>query len=253
VRRGRKVGIALLVVLVLLLGVVIVADRVGASIAEDKIAEQAAAEMRKAGATAATEPQVEIGGFPFLTQVVAGSYDRITIKAQQARSGDIKLETLTLVATDVKAATSDLLAGRGPVTATQLTGTATMSWDTVKSLIQLSGLPVPFDPSQLQVRVVDNRVELRLPVVVAGFATTLRAKGQINIADGKVQLRLTDVGTEGTELPPAARALINQYRNRLTATIRTPQMPYQLLIRNVESTPDGVNVTATAADVTLSG
>jgi len=249
--RGRKVGITLLVVLVLLLGLVIIADRVGASTAEDRIADQAAVEMQKAGATSQGKPDVEIGGFPFLTQVLSGSYERITIKAQQPRSKDIKLEQMTLVATDVKAAASDLLNGRGPITAGRLTGTATMSWDTVKSLIELSGLPVPFDPSTLQIKVLDNNVELRLPVTVAGFSTTLRAKGVVSVAAGKVQLRLTDVGTDGAELPPAARALLNQYRSRLQATIRTPQMPYKLAINKVESSEAGILATASSDNVQL--
>jgi hypothetical protein len=194
---------------------------------------------------------VEIGGFPFLTQVAGGSYDKITISAREARSGDIKLDTMTIVATDVKAAASDLMNGRGPVTASQLTGTATMNWDTVKSLIELSGLSVPFDPSTLEISVLDNKVELRLPIELAGFSTVLKATGEVSVAGGKVQLRLTDIGTENADLPAPARALLNQYRNRLTATIRTPQMPYSLVINKVESSSSGVLVTASANGVQL--
>jgi hypothetical protein len=251
VGRGRKIGIALLVMLVLLLGLVIVADRVGAGVAEDRIAEQAAQELKKAGATTATEPEVKIGGFPFLTQVLGGTYDSITITADKPQSNDIKLETMTIVATDVKAAASDLLNGRGPVTANEITGTATMSWDTVRSLITLANLPVPFDPATLQIKVVDNNVELRLPIALAGFSTTLVAKGTIAVAEGKVNLALSDVSAEGVELPRAAQTLLNNIKNRLTASIRTPQMPYTLTIRNVETTAAGVKVTATAADVQL--
>lgn len=249
--RGRKIGIGLLVMLVLLLGLVIIADRVGAGVAEDRIAEQAATELKKAGATTASEPKVEIGGFPFLTQVLGGNYDKITITADKPQSEDIKLETMTIVATDVKAAASDLLNGRGPVTANEITGTATMSWDTVRSLISLANLPVPFDPATLQVKVVNNNVELRLPLELAGYKTTLVANGTIAVAEGKVNLKLSDVKAEGVELPRAAQTLLNNIKNRLTATIRTPKMPYTLTIKNIETTADGVRVTATAADVQL--
>jgi hypothetical protein len=251
VGRGRKALIALLVVFVVLFGLVIVADRVLAGIAEDKIAEQAAAEMRKAGATSDGDPSVKIDGFPFLTQVAGGNYEKITITAKDARNDDIQLETMTIVATDVKAAAGDLMNGRGPVTADRLTGTATMTWDTVRSLIELSGLSVPFDPSELQITVADNKVELRLPIELAGFSTVLKATGEVTVAQGKVQLKLTDIGTENAELPAPARALLNQYRNRLTATIRTPQMPYSLVINKVETGPNGVLVIATASGVQL--
>jgi hypothetical protein len=251
VGRGRKIGIALLVMLVLLLGLVIVADRVGAGVAEDRIGQQAADELRKAGATTASDPKVEIGGFPFLTQVLGGSYEKITISADNPQSNDIKLETMTIVATDVKAAASDLLNGRGPVTANQLTGTATMSWDTVRTLIQLANLPVPFDPATLQVKVVNNNVELRLPLELAGFETTLVATGEITVADGKVDLKLSNVDAEGVNIPSAARRILDQFKNRLTASIRTPQMPYTLTIRSIDTDANGVRIVATASDVQL--
>jgi hypothetical protein len=158
---------------------------------------------------------------------------------------------MTIVASDVKAAASDLLNGRGPVTAEQLTGTATMSWDTVRTLIQLANLPVPFDPATLQVKVVDNNVELRLPIALAGFETTLVAKGQISVADGKVNLKLTDVDAEGANIPQAARRLLDQFKSRLTASIRTPQMPYTLTIRSVDTDANGVRIVATASNVQL--
>jgi hypothetical protein len=251
VGRGRKIGIALLVMLVLLLGLVVVADRVGEGVAEDRIREQAAEELRKAGATTAGDPRVEIGGFPFLTQVLGGTYEKITITADQPQSNDIKLEAMTIVASDVKAAASDLLNGRGPVTASQISGTATMSWDTVRSLISLANLPVPFDPAALDIKVVDNNVELRLPIPLAGFSTTLKATGQITVAEGKVNLKLTSIETEGAELPAVAKRALDSFKNRLTATIRTPQMPYTLTIRNVTTDADGVRIVATAQNVQL--
>ena len=145
--RGRKVGIGLLVLLVLLLGLVAIADRIGVGIAEDRIAEQAQTAIKNEGGTVEGKPDVSIGGFPFLTQVLAGNYDEITIKANKPQTNGVKLENMTLVATDVEAATSDLINGRGPVTAHKLTGNGFMTWETVKSLVQLSGLPVPIDLS----------------------------------------------------------------------------------------------------------
>src|SRR3954453_4745609 len=71
---------ALLVVVLLLLGLAVLADRVGVGIAEDKVGEQLAAKGGLAGT-----PDVEIAGFPFLTQAVAGTYDdvRIALTAEQ--------------------------------------------------------------------------------------------------------------------------------------------------------------------------
>src|SRR4051812_44061551 len=60
---------ALLVVLLLLVGLAVVADRVAVGVAEDRVGEQLAAKGGLAGT-----PEVDIAGFPFLTQAVAGTY-----------------------------------------------------------------------------------------------------------------------------------------------------------------------------------
>ncbi|GIJ48637.1 hypothetical protein Val02_55230 [Virgisporangium aliadipatigenens] len=249
--RGRKVGIGLLVLLVLLLGLVAIADRVAVGIAEDRIAEQAETTIKNEGGTVEGRPDVSIGGFPFLTQVLGGNYDEITIKANKPQTNGVKLENMTVVANDVEAATSDLMNGRGPVTAHRVTGNAFMTWETVKSLVQLSGLPVPIDLSKLTITVVDNRIDLKLPIDIQGYKAVLTAKGTISIADGKVLLALSDVATEGGQLTGVAKTVFDANKDKLKATIRTPQMPYKLVINNVTSSAQGVTVTATATDVAL--
>jgi hypothetical protein len=249
--RGRKVGIGLLVLLVLFLALVVVADRIGVGVAEDRIAAQAETAIKNEGGTVEGRPDVKIGGFPFLTQVLAGNYDEITIKANKPQTNGIKLENMTLVANDVEAATSDLINGRGPVTAHKLRGTGFITWDTVKSLVQLSGLPVPVDLSKLTITVVDDRIDLKLPLEISGFKLVLTAKGTVTIANGKVQLQLSDVGSEGGQLTGVAKQVFEANKDKLRATIPTPQMPYKLVINNVSSSAQGVTVTASAADVAL--
>jgi hypothetical protein len=77
------------------------------------------------------------------------------------------------------------------------------------------------------------------------------AKGQIDVSEGQVRLQLTEVDTEAGDLPAAARRVFDNFKSRLTATIRTPNMPYTLTIRSVDTTADGVKVVATAANVQL--
>lgn len=249
--RRRKVAIALFVVLVLMVGLVIIADRIGVGVAEDRIADQANVELQQVGANSFARPSVEIAGFPFLTQVLGGNYKKITITATDARSGDIKLERMTLVATDVAANASDLINGRGPVIAAQVTGTAVMTWDTVRSLIRLDNLSLPFDPSELAIKVANGKIELRLPVSLAGVSTTLLANGEINAVGGRIELRILDVTTEGAQLPSAAKSLLDQVRGRLKATISTPRMPFNLVVDDVKSTASGVSVRASANGIHL--
>jgi len=71
---------ALLVVVLLLVGLAVVADRVAVGVAETRVGEQLAAEGGLAGT-----PEVDITGFPFLTQAIGGRYDevRISLTAEQ--------------------------------------------------------------------------------------------------------------------------------------------------------------------------
>ena len=249
-RRGRTVGIVLLVLVLLLAGVLVIADRVGASRAEQEIAKQTASEMKARGISYDGDPRVDIGGFPFLTQVADGVYKKITISVERPRTEEVQLETMTLVAANVRAEASDLLNGRGPVVADTITGTATVGWEAVKTLVELAGLPSGVDPSKLQVNVVNNDVELKLPITLGRVNFTLKATGKITVAEGQVRLQLTNVGSDEVD-SPIIRTAIAGFRDRLVATIKVPQMPYKLVIKKVETTATGVFVTAVADKVQL--
>lgn len=69
----RRLGIAILTLIVLLL----VADRVGVV-----IAEHTAGDTIKSSQHLKSRPDVDIAGFPFLTQLATGHYDKITITAK---------------------------------------------------------------------------------------------------------------------------------------------------------------------------
>ena len=71
---------ALLVVVLLLVGLAVVADRVALGVAEDRVATELVQEGGLQG-----RPEVEIAGFPFLTQAIGGRYDdvHISLTAEQ--------------------------------------------------------------------------------------------------------------------------------------------------------------------------
>lgn len=72
------------VVVILVLAVLLVAvDRVGAWLAGKAVADQLVGELAAYGVQ--STPDADIGGFPFLTQVLSGEYDEIT-----ARLGDVE-------------------------------------------------------------------------------------------------------------------------------------------------------------------
>jgi hypothetical protein len=233
-------------------GVLFVADRMAANAAEDRIAAEVKKELVARKVNSPTDPEVRLGGFPFLTQVVGGRYERITIDIDQPEIDLVKLTALRVVATDIRAEASSLLRGAGDVVADRVTGTASMTWEQVRPLLELANLPTAVDPAVVDLKVINNQVELRVPLAVSGFRTTIIAKGQVAIEAGRVRLRLTDVATDAGSLPPAAQNLIRQYQQRLTVTIRVPALPYSMVVNSVESSETGLEMTASADKVSLS-
>lgn len=76
-RRRRKLKVAL-VTLVVLLALLVAADRIGVAVAESK-----AASLLEQSENLDGKPDVDITGFPFLTQVVSGNYPQINVTADR--------------------------------------------------------------------------------------------------------------------------------------------------------------------------
>ena len=89
---GRRVIIALIVVLALLVGL----DFGAKAFAEN----EAAIQIQKQGFP--KKPTVAIAGFPFLTQVASRHFDQITIKSANIPAGPIKISKLNVVADNVR-------------------------------------------------------------------------------------------------------------------------------------------------------
>jgi hypothetical protein len=250
--RGSKVGIGLLVLLVILLGVLVVVDRVGANVAEDQIAQQAQKEL-VARKVSASEPKVAISGFPFLTQVVAGKYKKITIDIDHPKIQEVQLDRLNVVATTVRADAQSVLKGTGNVVADHITGTATIGWSHVEQILKVRGLPDGIDVSKVDLKVANNAITLSFPVSYQGINLTVIAKGTLILEQATVKVQLNNVSTDQGAPPAIVQNLIDQYKNRLNVTVAIPQMPFKLVIDKIESSDAGLLMIASASNVVLSG
>jgi hypothetical protein len=81
-RRARWPWVLLSIVVVLAV-LFVVADRVALHFAEDK-----AASTLQSSQHLSTKPDVSVGGFPFLTQLLAGEFDDVTISADNISVGN---------------------------------------------------------------------------------------------------------------------------------------------------------------------
>ncbi|GIJ07505.1 DUF2993 domain-containing protein [Micromonospora andamanensis] len=245
-RRGRKVLIGFVVLLLVLAGLVAIADRVAASVAERTIADEVRQQVAEQGAQS-SPPEVEVGGFPFLTQVLDGRYERISIKLRDVQAsvqGDaVALPSLDVDARNVRASLDTLRTGQGEVVAETVNGTGTISYQSLAALLDREGLTLGERDGQLAVTA---------PVDVLGQRLTVTGTADIVVGEeGQVALKFDDLNAEGLPDVPLARTLVNNFARSISVDVPLPELPFQLTVREVRPQPQGLTVTADARDVPI--
>jgi hypothetical protein len=241
-RRGRRVGVGLAIVFVVLIVLLIAVDRVGAYAAERTIADKVSTEVEKVKVSS-SEPEVTVGGFPFLTQVLDGKYKEITIVLRNVSAGKVVLPELDIHATGVNAEMNTLMSGEGSITADRVVGTATIGYSSVRAL---------FDQEGLQVGAENGRLRLRLPLTAGQQQISAVATADVTVDKGVVKVSVVDIRAEGAELLPAAQRLLDDYKSRLSVQVALPPLPFRLRVENVQVKPEGLAVTASAQGVPIS-
>lgn len=225
----------LAITLVVLLGLLAVADRVAASYAARTVAAEA-----QSTAGLRERPEVSIGGFPFLTQALAGRYDAVTVRADDVPAGELDVTRLEATLTGVQVALSDALAG--DVTSVPVEGVDARVLVAYAELTRRSG------DRQLTVQPDGGRLRVTGSVRVLGETLSATAVSRVQVADGDlvVTAESYEVGNE------AASDLISRaLGDRLDLRVPVDGLPYGLEVTEVEVEADGVAVLASAGATVL--
>ncbi|GIF40467.1 Protein of unknown function (DUF2993) [Actinoplanes xinjiangensis] len=245
-RRGRGLRIVVLTLLVFLIVGVVVLDRFSNSYAENVIAEKVATEVANQKAES-SRPVVTIAGVPFLTQVVAGKYEEIQIelpdfKAQTGTGETIRMDLLDIRARDVKAPLS-ALRGQGDVVAGSVTGTGTIDY---QLLADATG--------QKDLKLAEKDGKLVGSGVLAITQTQefpVSASADLKVADGRVQVRFSDVSTPGLTVNPLIQSQVDGFVQQMAFELDVPKLPLNLVIQELQPLPEGLRFTFGASDVNL--
>src|SRR5262245_14025218 len=100
-RRRRRWPIVLAIVLVVLTGVLVIADRVAASIAEDQLVDVANDAMKRYDSKA-SDTTISVAGFPFITQALGGKFDGATVTMRDIGIGASEAESARVTLSEVK-------------------------------------------------------------------------------------------------------------------------------------------------------
>lgn|GEM_PF-428763 len=251
-RTRRKAPIVLLVLLIVLVLLLLAADRVGNHVANDKLADQVATQAQRKDVKLGAQPTAEITGFPFLTQVAAGKYDKILVHMRDVTVQSYSVPKLDITATGVHAKASDVLNGDGPITADTISGTATVGWGYVNQAArdQLG----QSDVKDLRLSGQDGTLHVRMTVTVYGQDLKLAGTATPTLADGgkRLQIGFDKVHPVGAKLPPAAQGIVTNMLKQLGLRIQLPTLPYGLKLTDIDPQSGGLNVSAKADDVSLS-
>jgi hypothetical protein len=227
---------ALLLLVVVLGALLVVADRVGVAVAEDQVADRIAERGELAG-----PPEVDITGFPFLTQAVAGRYDEVRIALTAADLGQPEGTDADVALRGVEVPLSGVLAGSvRQVPVDRIDGTATLSYALLSA--QLGG---------------DTRLEregdgLRITrtVELLGRQVPLTAVGEVTLDGSDLVVDVEEASGAGVELPGF---VVDRASDLLDLRYTVPPLPFGLELTGVRPADDGVVVDVAATGTVIGG
>jgi hypothetical protein len=226
----------LLIALVVLLGLAVAADRIAVGIAEDQVAEQLAAKGGLAGT-----PSVDIAGFPFLTQAVAGDYDDVRISLTAADLGQPAGTEADVRLHGVHVPLSSVLSGSvSEVPVDRIDGTATLSYRLLAA--QLGG--------DTTLRREGDGLRITKTVEVLGYTLPLTAAGTVTLDGNDLVVDVQNASGAGVDVPGF---LVDRVSDLLDIRYTIPALPFGLQLTGVQPADDGVDITVAAQDTVLRG
>lgn len=221
----------LVIVLILLIGLVIAADRIGLVVAQDEIAKNVRTEY-----TLDHTPEVKIKGFPFLNQALSGRYGEIDVKVGDFTQLGVHLTGTEVTLKGVDAPLSDALRGDpSAFVADTANSTATVPYEDVNKQA----------PRGMKVSAEDKALKVRGPVTVLGLSRTVTATVTVKASSRSIRVLPQTVDAGGTEIP------LTLVQQAFTFTIPVKELPAHTRITDVQVMPDGLRVTTTAEHVNL--
>jgi hypothetical protein len=228
--------VRLLVVLLVLVGLLAAGDRIATGFAEHRVGEQIA----QRGGLAGT-PDVDIRGFPLVTQAIAGTYKevRISLTAEQLRQP--AGTDAEIVLRGVHVPLSKLISGTvSELPVDRIDGTATLSYALLAA--QLGG--------DTQLKREGDGLRITRTVELFGQKLPLTAAGTVTLKGNQLLVDVQKAEGAGVEIPPA---LVGRVSDLLDLRYDIPPLPFGLRLTTVRPGADGVEVAVEASDTVLRG
>jgi hypothetical protein len=216
----------LITLLVLIVVLLVAADRIGVAYAQNAIATKIQQQAKLSA-----KPSVTIEGFPFLTQIAARDLRQVDISATNVREGNVTISQITATATGVHVNSSF-----NQVTVDQINGDALITFANIAAALPapLSTATITADPSA-----GTNGVTVSLG---GGLATLT---GQVTLTSPtQVNLHIDNIG--------GLAGLLGGANIQRDYSINIPSLPAGLTVDRISVTSQGIVLYAAAHDTSLS-
>lgn len=239
------------IVLIVVVGVLVGADYALAAAAEYQVSKR-----MKASLGLSTDPSVNIHGFPFITQALAGNYTDITVDAVDVPVKDT-LRDLNIAADlrHVRVSLSDLLSGNvRQINVDEVDGQVTVKASDIGRLLNLPDLtitPVSLDMvngqgSQDKAQAAQDPqgdstvagIQLTATINIAGLSTQVNVYGTIALAGGGIAIQ-----------PKTVQLVNNQVSAKLPSAVLDAILPSFSTTLTSKSLPLPFTVRATGVQV----
>ena len=223
----------LLIVVIVLAGLLVVADRVAVVVADRQIAGRV-----QSAYNLSSKPSVSVQGFPFLTQVASGDYHQIDVSIGSLSTDGVQVNGLMAELSGVRAPLSALLGhGSSSITAAQVTGSGTVPFSSVRSHL----------PHGVQLSQDGDALRLAGTVSYLGVTVPVSADATLAVDGSGIAVTPTRISVAS-----AGSALSSVIAGQFRFVVPVTGLPLHLAVRSVSVVPGGVRVGASAADVTFS-
>ena len=239
----------LLIVVVILGGLFVIADRVAVNFAEDEVADKL-----RSTENLPSKPDVSINGFPFLTQVAGGELDEVEVgidgyEATTANGGDkVRIDDLKAQMKGVR-----FSGDYSSATAADATGTATVSYDELMKAARSESTDVAPGVTAKVVGLSDGgngkiKVTVQATVLGVEYPEPVEVLSSVKVKDNDVEVvadGLPEIG--GKQLAESRIRAITDFQQTID------ELPGGVDLDKVEAAKDGVEITVKGSNVELAG
>ncbi|MEV4562179.1 DUF2993 domain-containing protein [Nonomuraea sp. NPDC049419] len=220
----RKLIVSLIVLVILL----VAADRVAVAGVERDLANRIAASADLSGT-----PTVTITGIPFLTQAISGHYPEVRFDLGTFTYGGVPVRNLHGAAYDVTAPLDGILQNRPDVRARRVTVAGTLSRATIDK----------YAPQGVKIGGNGDRLTASGEVTVGAQKVKFDAEMRVELIDGGIRVQAEKI--EG--VPDQVARLVSY-----TIPFKG-KLPFDVKVTGVRSVPGGLEFSAEASDVPIRG